>query len=282
MVDGWRGFRRRAIRRSRTRCRRFRGCAATGCSTSLEKRLDEAHPRRAGDRRFTHPHTSHAGARGRSCSAGSAVGRHAASRADDARARSAQGGGCRADIAIENHQDLGSDGAARVRRGGGRQRRSGVRHWQRFRRRRRSCRICHGSAPTASVMSPERLRVAVHRRGIPPGPLSRLAMAACRFRKSAAVRRTARLRSPRRSKWARSRRATSGLFAPDWWEGYPAACRRRNADAARSPKTKRLDDNEDYRTPWERLDPRRQIVAYELAQLHRSVENLKALGWMQR
>ena len=47
-------------------------------------------------------------------------------------------------------------------------------------------------------------------------------------------------------------------------------------------KTKRLDDNEDYRTPWERLEPAPAIIAYELAQLHRSVENLEALGWIRR
>jgi hypothetical protein len=45
-------------------------------------------------------------------------------------------------------------------------------------------------------------------------------------------------------------------------------------------KTKRLDDNADYRTPWELNQPTRAVVDYELEQLRKSVANLKALGWM--
>jgi sugar phosphate isomerase/epimerase len=70
------------------------------------------------------------------------------------------------------------------------------------------------------------------------------------------------------------------VFAPDWWEGYPA----RPAEELRSVldrlRTQRLEDNADYRTPWERQEPAAAIVEYEMAQLRKSVVNLKTLGWM--
>ena len=72
------------------------------------------------------------------------------------------------------------------------------------------------------------------------------------------------------------------VFAPDWWQGYPPRPAGELLTALERLKTKRLDDNADYRTPWERLEPAPAIIAYELAQLHRSVENLKALGWIRR
>ena len=45
-------------------------------------------------------------------------------------------------------------------------------------------------------------------------------------------------------------------------------------------KRVRLDDNADYRTPWEKGEPPAAIAAYERVQLDESVANLKALGWM--
>jgi hypothetical protein len=45
-------------------------------------------------------------------------------------------------------------------------------------------------------------------------------------------------------------------------------------------KAKRLDDNADYRTPWELNQSTSAIVDYELEQLRKSVANLTALGWM--
>lgn len=71
------------------------------------------------------------------------------------------------------------------------------------------------------------------------------------------------------------------LFAPDWWEGYPMRPAGELVTALERLKTKRLDDNADYRTPWEKLEPDAAIMEYELAQLHKSVENLKTLGWLK-
>lgn len=70
------------------------------------------------------------------------------------------------------------------------------------------------------------------------------------------------------------------VFTPEWWEGYPSRPSSELAKALRRLKSARLDDNADYRTPWEKGEPAAAIVAYERMQLARSVENLKALGWM--
>jgi 3-oxoisoapionate decarboxylase len=70
------------------------------------------------------------------------------------------------------------------------------------------------------------------------------------------------------------------VFVPDWWEGYPSRPATELRAALERLKTKRLDDNADYRTPWEKQEPTPAIVEYEMAQLRKSVENLKALGWM--
>jgi sugar phosphate isomerase/epimerase len=70
------------------------------------------------------------------------------------------------------------------------------------------------------------------------------------------------------------------VFVPDWWEGYPSRPATELRTALERLKTKRLDDNAEYRTPWEKQEPTPAIVDYEMAQLRRSVENLKALGWM--
>ncbi len=71
------------------------------------------------------------------------------------------------------------------------------------------------------------------------------------------------------------------LLAADWWEGYRPRAAAEIQTLLDRLCTRRLDDNADYRTPWERLDPPSTIAAYELMQLHKSVENLKALGWME-
>jgi 3-oxoisoapionate decarboxylase len=70
------------------------------------------------------------------------------------------------------------------------------------------------------------------------------------------------------------------VFAPDWWEGYPPRPATELPSVLERLKTRRLDDNADYRTPWERQEPAPAIVEHEIGQLRKSVENLKALGWM--
>jgi len=70
------------------------------------------------------------------------------------------------------------------------------------------------------------------------------------------------------------------VFAPDWWAGYPTRPVGELRIALDRLKTKRLDDNAEYRTPWELNQSTSAIVDYELEQLRKSVANLKALGWM--
>jgi len=70
------------------------------------------------------------------------------------------------------------------------------------------------------------------------------------------------------------------VFAPDWWEGYPTRPVGELRIALDRLKTKRLDDNADYRTPWELNQSTPAVVDYELEQLRKSVANLKALGWL--
>ena len=70
------------------------------------------------------------------------------------------------------------------------------------------------------------------------------------------------------------------VFTPEWWEGYPVRPASELARALRRLKQARLDDNADYRTPWEKGEPPSAIVAYERTQLEKSVANLKTLGWM--
>jgi sugar phosphate isomerase/epimerase len=70
------------------------------------------------------------------------------------------------------------------------------------------------------------------------------------------------------------------LFDPGWWRGYPSRDAWELGAALGRLGRRRLDDNADYRTPWERLDPPPRIVDYEMAQLGRSVEHLRSIGWM--
>jgi sugar phosphate isomerase/epimerase len=70
------------------------------------------------------------------------------------------------------------------------------------------------------------------------------------------------------------------VFTPEWWDGYPSRPSSELARALQRLKQARLDDNADYRTPWEKGEPPAAIAAYERRQLDESVANLKAFGWM--
>jgi hypothetical protein len=70
------------------------------------------------------------------------------------------------------------------------------------------------------------------------------------------------------------------LFDRDWWTGYPPREARELATALGRLRRNHIAADADCRTPWERLQPGAAIVDYEMDQLHRSVEHLKAMGWM--
>lgn len=70
------------------------------------------------------------------------------------------------------------------------------------------------------------------------------------------------------------------LFTPDWWSGYPPREAREVATMLGRLRRGTLAAGADCRTPWEREAPGPDLVAYELGQIHRSIENLRAMGWM--
>jgi sugar phosphate isomerase/epimerase len=67
------------------------------------------------------------------------------------------------------------------------------------------------------------------------------------------------------------------LFTPDWWQGYPPREGAELATAIGRLRATRIEDDEPYQTPWERDATAPEIVAYELAQVRRSVANIMKL-----
>ena len=70
------------------------------------------------------------------------------------------------------------------------------------------------------------------------------------------------------------------LFTPEWWNGYSPRQASELGTALGRLRQKRLDDQADCRTPWESLAPGPALVEYEMAQMRRSVENMRAMGWL--
>jgi sugar phosphate isomerase/epimerase len=69
-------------------------------------------------------------------------------------------------------------------------------------------------------------------------------------------------------------------FAPDWWAGYPPREAEEFATALGRLRQRRLDDAADYRTPWERGAAGPELVAYEMDQIRRSADYLRTTGWL--
>ena len=68
------------------------------------------------------------------------------------------------------------------------------------------------------------------------------------------------------------------LFAPGWWRGYPPRPAIELATALGRLQHRKLAEDADWRTPWERGVRGQPLVDYEMAQIRRSAENLKAIG----
>lgn len=71
-----------------------------------------------------------------------------------------------------------------------------------------------------------------------------------------------------------------GLFEAEWWTGYPPRQARELATALGRLCRNQLDHDADSRTPWERLAPGQAIVEYEMGQMRRSIDYLRSIGWM--
>lgn len=69
------------------------------------------------------------------------------------------------------------------------------------------------------------------------------------------------------------------LLTPDWWHGYAPKQAEELAACLLAAHRNRLPDDAEWRTPWER-EADHELVDYELAQVRRSAENLRALGIM--
>ena len=69
------------------------------------------------------------------------------------------------------------------------------------------------------------------------------------------------------------------LFTPDWWRGYPEKRADELAACLLAAQRNRLPDDAGWQTPWER-GADGEIAAWEVAQVRRSAENLRALGLM--
>jgi sugar phosphate isomerase/epimerase len=70
------------------------------------------------------------------------------------------------------------------------------------------------------------------------------------------------------------------VFAPDWWAGYPPRQARELGRALGRLQHRRLGDDADWRTPWECQASGQSLVDYEMAHIRRSVDNIRALGWI--
>jgi 3-oxoisoapionate decarboxylase len=70
------------------------------------------------------------------------------------------------------------------------------------------------------------------------------------------------------------------LFHTAWWNGYPRRDASELATMFGRLRQRRLADDADWRTPWEMGAPPEQMIRYERGQIERSVENLRAMGWI--
>ncbi len=71
------------------------------------------------------------------------------------------------------------------------------------------------------------------------------------------------------------------LFTPEWWHGYPPRTAAELGLCLADARRALLPDSADYRTPWERQDPPELLIQYELEMIQRSAANMRALGLMQ-
>ena len=69
------------------------------------------------------------------------------------------------------------------------------------------------------------------------------------------------------------------LLTPGWWHGYPAKSAEALAACLLAARRNALAEDAEWRTPWER-GADTEIADYEIAQVRRSADNLRALGLM--
>ena len=68
------------------------------------------------------------------------------------------------------------------------------------------------------------------------------------------------------------------FYRPEWWNRYAPTTGAALAACLAAARHRRLPDDADYRTPWEKGEDGQTLIDYELGQLRRSAENMKKLG----
>jgi sugar phosphate isomerase/epimerase len=68
------------------------------------------------------------------------------------------------------------------------------------------------------------------------------------------------------------------VFTPGWWTGYPPRDASELGAMLGRLRESVIPDDADYRTPWERGESGETMVDYEMEQVRRSVANIRALG----
>jgi sugar phosphate isomerase/epimerase len=68
------------------------------------------------------------------------------------------------------------------------------------------------------------------------------------------------------------------LFTAAWWTGYPPRDASELGVMLGRLRLRALDETADYQTPWEKGEDGAALVSFELAQVRRSVANMRALG----
>ena len=72
------------------------------------------------------------------------------------------------------------------------------------------------------------------------------------------------------------------LFTGEWWTGYPRRDASELGVMLGRLRTTMLPDDVDYRTPWEKEEQAQVLVEYELEQVRRSLANVRAMGICER
>lgn len=70
------------------------------------------------------------------------------------------------------------------------------------------------------------------------------------------------------------------LFLPEWWTSYPPRTAAELGPCLADARRGLLPDDADCRTPWERESPPAELIEYELDMIRRSASNMRARGWM--
>ncbi len=70
------------------------------------------------------------------------------------------------------------------------------------------------------------------------------------------------------------------LFRPEWWKGYPPKAASELGPCLTAARRNRLDEDAEWRTPWERGAAPNEIVQYEVDMVRRSAANMRAIGLM--